>query len=169
MFGFIVRYVFWVCLLFWMVFFDQFSPIFIINQLQTDLMISLTWLWVDALELSLRIQDNTLILSNGMSLRIVHECNGLTPFLLFLAAVLAYPTFWKNKVAWAIFGYIALLVINVVRMLLITLVVIDYPDLFHFAHDWVGRYSVGLLTLGLFFLFTVFVPIQATSLKDRHN
>ena len=168
MFGFIVRYVFWVCLLFWMVFFEPFSPLFIINQLQTDLMISLTWLWVDALELPLYIQDNTLLLANGMNLRIVHECNGLTPFLLFLAAVLAYPTFWKNKVVWAIFGYIVLLIINVMRMLLITLVVLDHPDLFHFAHNWVGRYSVGLLTLGLFFLFTYFVPVLKTS-KDQHN
>lgn len=165
MFAFILRYVFWVSLLFWLVFFEAFSPFFMINQLQTDLIVNLTWLWVDILELPIRIQDNTLILANGMNLRIVHDCNGLTPFLLYLAAILAFPVNWKHRLIWGVLGYIALLVINVIRMLLITLVVLDHPELFHFAHDWVGRYSVGLLTLGLFFLFTSNVPIQR-ALKD---
>lgn len=106
------------------------------------------------------------MLSNGMNLNIVHECNGLTPFLLYFAAVLSYPTVWKEKFIWSLLVYIVLLIVNVIRMLLITLVVLDQPDLFHFAHHWVGRYAVGLLTLGLFFLFTYFVPVQQT-LKDN--
>lgn len=159
MLGFAIRYGIWVGSLFFLVFFEGLSPFFIVNQLQTELTISITQLWVSGFDLPVRLQADTLLLANGLHLKILHECNGLTPFLLLLAAILAYPTFWKRKIQWVLIGYFALLVINTLRMLLVTLVVIDHPDLFHIVHDWIGRYSIALLTVGLFFLYTHYVEV----------
>lgn len=170
MFRFSIRYVFWVACLFGLLFFELYSPLFALNQWQTELTKLITQWWVIGLDLPVVIQGATLKLSNGMNLHIVHECNGLVPFLLYLAGVLAYPTYWKSKFVWAMLGYVVLQLVNTVRMLLITLVVIEDKGLFHISHDWVGRYSVALLTLGLFFMFTHYVKvIGLRGDSDVHN
>ncbi len=159
MIGFAIRYAVWVGALFFLLFFDGLSPLFIVNQLQTGLTIHITHLWVSIFDLPVHFQAESLLLDNGMHLKILHECNGLTPYLLLAAAILAYPTSLQSKALWLLIGYCAVLVINTLRMLFITLVVIDHPEQFHLVHDWIGRYSVALLTLGLFYLYTNYVRI----------
>lgn len=163
MLGFSIRYLLWIALLFFLLFFEGLSPFFVFNEWQTQLTISITRLWVEWLHLPILIQADTLILANKMHLQILHECNGLTPYLLYLAAILAYPTDSKSKIVWLLIGYVAVMLINTVRMLGITLVVIDHPDLFDFVHDWIGRYGVGFLTILMFYLFTNRVKVHKKS------
>ncbi|MDX1348442.1 MAG: exosortase/archaeosortase family protein [Thiomicrorhabdus chilensis] len=163
MVGFSIRYLLWVALLFFLLFFEGVSPLFVFNEWQTQLTIFITRLWVEGLHLPVLIQADTLILANKMHLQILHECNGLTPYLLYLAAILAYPTDLKSKTLWLLIGYVAIVLINTVRMLGITLVVIDSPERFHLVHDWIGRYGVGILTVLIFYLFTNLVSVHKQS------
>jgi exosortase/archaeosortase family protein len=166
MLRFSIGYGVWAGLLFALFFVEGYSPLFAVNQLQTQLTTLITQGWAQMLALPLQIEGPTLRLPNGMNLHIVHECNGLVPFLLYLAAILAYPTGWKSKLLWALGGYVALQVINTLRMLLITLVVLEDKSLFHLAHDWVGRYAVALLTVALFFAFTHYVTVIQPKRSD---
>ncbi|MDG6777910.1 exosortase/archaeosortase family protein [Thiomicrorhabdus sp. zzn3] len=125
--------------------------------------ISITQSWVSLFNLPVLIQADTLILQNGVHLQILHECNGLTPFLLYAAAILAYPAYTRAKVKWLFFGYILLVGINTLRMLFITLVVMDYPEQFYLVHDWIGRYAVAILTVALFFWFTERVQVRGVN------
>ncbi|WP_319558355.1 exosortase/archaeosortase family protein [Thiomicrorhabdus sp.] len=159
MLRFSIAYFVWVGVLFTLFFFESFSPLFVINQWQTEVTNLITRGWVHAFDLPILLQANTLILENGMHLHIVHECNGLVPYLLYLAAILAYPTPFRVKLNWVLLGYAAVMVINTIRMLLITLVVLEDKSLFPLAHDWFGRYGVAILTLSLFFWFTSRAPI----------
>ncbi|MDX1796909.1 MAG: hypothetical protein R3219_09300 [Hydrogenovibrio sp.] len=166
MFAFSVRYGLWLSLFFGLVFFEPFSPLYLLNQAQTTLTIEVSRLWVGWLQLPVQIQDNTLVLASGMNLKILDACNGLTPFLLYLAGVLAYPTTWGHKAIWAGIGYLAIWVINTLRLIMVTLAVLENPESFHLVHDWIGRYGTGLLTLGLFFLYLQFVPFRAKTGQD---
>lgn len=159
MIKFAIGYVLWVSLLFMLTFIEGVAPLFFVNEFQTQLTIQLTSMWVNFFQIPLVMQGDTLILEHGMSLQILHECNGLVPFLLYLAAILAYPTELKYKLQWFLIGYLFLMLINMVRIFAITLVVVDFPDLFTISHDWVGRYGVGLFTLLFFFWFTNRVPV----------
>ena len=67
-----------------------------------------------------------------------------------------------------------LLSLNMLRIILITLVVIVYPDSFAWAHDIVGRYSIGIITLLLFYYFTTQVKVSTPygifmNGKNRHE
>ncbi len=154
MFWFVLRFAIWSLLLIALIYFEDLSPFYFISVMQTDATIQVTDFWINHFDIPVRLEGNTVIFDHGLQLLILNECNGLMPFLLYLAAILAYPTRYLVKTKWFIGGMIVLLTLNMVRIVLITLVVIVYPDSFHLAHDIVGRYSIGAVTLYLFYFFT---------------
>jgi exosortase/archaeosortase family protein len=159
----LLRYLFcygvWAGALFALIFFEGFSPFHFINELQTLLTIRLTNLWIDAFNIPVHMFDEKMIFEHGLELLIANSCNGMTPILLFVAGALSYPTDYQSKIVWILSGYVALTSINMLRIYLITLWVIENPQSFDFTHDFVGRYVVGTITLLLFYLFTQRVKV----------
>ena len=152
--GFIFRYAFWTLVLYAAIYFENFSPLIFINTLQTDLSIYLTQLWIDLYDIPIRMSGATLIYQHGLQLQIVNECNGLAPFLFFLAAILAYPASLKAKIIWIILSYIILLIANTIRLDWILYHVIEHPEDFDFIHEVVGRYVIAVIPLVLFYFFS---------------
>lgn len=151
---FILQYVFWGALLYGLIYFEDFSPLIVINNLQTDLSIFLTQLWINLFNIPVQISDATLTFTHGLELEIVNECNGLAVFLLFLAAVLSFPASRKVKLLWIIFAYFILLLANSIRLDWITYHVIDHPEDFIFVHEILGRYVIATIPLILFYFFS---------------
>jgi len=160
MLKFAISYGIWVSLLFTLLYLEGLSPLFFISELQTQLTVELTTAWVNVFHIPVVQQGRTLILEHGMQLQILQACNGLVPYILLVSAILAFPTNIKSKYVWMVISYLLLVVINMLRIYFITLVVIDYPELFTISHDWIGRYSVGILTLLIFYWFTLKVPFS---------
>ena len=157
MFWFVLRFAIWSLLLIGLIYFKEYSPLYFITELQTSATIYVTNFWVYHFEIPVTLAGNTVIFEHGLELMILNECNGLTPFILYLAAILAYPTRYAIKIKWFIGGMIVLLTLNMLRIILITLIVTVYPDSFDCAHNVVGRYSIGAITLYLFYFFTTHV------------
>ena len=157
MFWFVLRFAIWSLLLIGLIYFDGYSPFYFITELQTDATIFITDLWINSFDIPVTLAGNTVIFTHGLELMILNECNGLTPFILYLAAILAFPTRYPTKAVWFLGGMILLLTLNMLRIILITLYVIDYPEGFECAHNLVGRYSIGAITLYLFYIFTTHV------------
>ncbi len=157
MFWFVLRFAIWSLLLIGLIYFEAYSPFFFITELQTDATIYVTKLWIELFHIPVVLTGNTMTFNHGLELRILNECNGLTPFILYLAAILAYPTRYAAKINWFIGGMIILLTLNFIRIVLITQLVIVYPESFDWAHNIVGRYSIGAITLYLFYFFTTHV------------
>ncbi len=156
MLWFVLRFAIWSLLLFALIYFTD-SPFYFINVFQTDATIFVTDFWINHFNIPVTLEGNTVVFDHGLHLLILNECNGLTPLILYLAAILAYPTRYRIKVRWLLGGMIVLLTLNMVRIVMITLVVILYPDSFRWAHDFVGRYGIGAVTLYLFYFFTTHV------------
>lgn len=154
MWWFVLRYSFWAPFLFALIYFEKFSPLIIINHLQSDLSIYLTQLWINATKVPIQMFGATLIFTNGLKLEIVNECNGLAAFLLLLAAIIAYPAPKKNKFFWVIFSYIFLVAANSIRLDSIAYHMIEHPENFKFVHEVVGRYIFTMITLLLFYFFS---------------
>ena len=155
---FALRYFFWAPFLFLFFYFESFSPFMVINQLQTDLTVLLVQQWIAFYAIAVTMIGPDLFFSHGLHLTIVHECNGMAAYFLFLAAVLSYPTPGNPKIFYALFGYLVILVANTVRLVGITYHIIDYPEDFALLHEVIGRYAIAILPLVLFYFFSQHSP-----------
>jgi len=94
-----------------------------------------------------------IIISPRYKLIITQACNGLIPFLIFFAAVLAFPSSWANRIFWIVVGYITFFVINIVRLLIVTYYVTKTPRNFEMSHDIYGNMLLMVTGMILFYLY----------------
>jgi len=137
--------------LFFGIFYWDASPIgLLINQYQTNLTSYLT-----SLTLPNEMMNNyRIFITNNYSLIIEKACNGIIPYLFFLASIMAFPATLLHKVKWAIFGYILISLINTFRIWMVTQFVLQEQNNFSLAHDYLGN---ALLIFTGLMLFVVFV------------
>jgi len=154
-------------ILFGLIYFDGFSPLFFLNNLQTKLTIFLTFSGLDLFNLPVATHGDLVLFPSGLILKIHYTCNAMAPILLYTAAIVSYPTDIKSKVYWLIAGYFILVGLNLIRMLLVAYAVIIDPDSFHWAHNYVGRYGMGVLTLCIFYFFTQKVPVLKNTFATK--
>ena len=159
MLWFVIRFAIWSGLLFGLISFEGISPLYFLHTLQTDATIYITDVWIHYFQVPVQLVDNTVVFQHGLKLMILNACNGLTPFILYLAAILAYPTLYKQKFSWFLGGMIILLTLNMLRIMFITIYVTHVPDGFNCAHNIVGRYSIGISALLVFYYFTTRVSV----------
>jgi exosortase/archaeosortase family protein len=153
-------YIIWGSILFGLINIENFSPLFFLNNLQTDFTLILISYGVEFLNLPVKIQGDVMLFDNGAKIIIHYTCNAITAILLYSAAVISYPTWIKNKVIWFITGYFIIVLINLIRILFVSYAVAIDSNYFSFSHDYIGRYAMGLLTLYFFFIFTKYVKLN---------
>jgi exosortase/archaeosortase family protein len=158
--GYAVRFAVLAPLFFALLYFEGFSPLIFVNEMQTELTAFLTEEGIALFAMPIRMDGNTLLFEHGMRLYIVNDCNGLAPVLFFWSAVLAFPTLLKRKVSWLLAGYAALTALNMIRIIAIAYGVTLDAESFGWSHNIVGRYGMGLFTLALFWIFTLSVEIR---------
>lgn len=61
-------------------------------------------------------------------------CTGLTPFLLFCSAVLAFPATWRQRILGLLVGLPALFALNIVRLVSMAWIGLYDEHLFHQVH-----------------------------------
>lgn len=133
------------------VFYWDLSPLSsLVNTIQSDLTVYFT-----SLTLADGMMDNSRILINEQySLVIEKACNGMIPYLFFIASIIAFPSTLRHKLNWAMIGYIFITLLNVFRIWFVTELVLQARQNFSIAHDYIGN---GLLILTGLLLFTWFV------------
>jgi len=94
---------------------------------------------LDAL-LNNQIINYDIIINKNYSVVITPECNGLIPYFIYLAGVLAYPKSIGLKVKWAFIGLLVFNIANLIRLVVVTLVVNKYGyEAFFYIHDIGGN------------------------------
>ena len=98
-----------------------------------------------------RIIDYDIVINPKYHIVITPECNGLIPYFIYLAGVLAYPKSWFLKLKWTVLGLIIFNIANLVRLVVVTLVVNKYgSSSFYYIHDIVGNIFLVILGSVLF-------------------
>lgn len=69
------------------------------------------------------------------AVRIVEGCNALSVMILFAAFILAFWNGWVKTLGYIIVGLIVIHILNVVRIALLTLGIIEYPEYTRLLHD----------------------------------
>jgi len=132
-------------------FYWDFSPLSaIINNNQTDFSSYLTSLTLpDAM-----MHENHIKINAVYGLVIEKACNGMIPYLFFLASIIAFPSSVGHKLKWMLMGYVIIMIMNTFRIWLVTQFVLQGREHFSLAHDFVGN---ALLIMTGLFLFIAFV------------
>jgi len=91
---------------------------------------------------------------NKFSIRVIGECIGLNEMLVFLAIVLAFPAKPKKKLWGILFGIPALYMVNILRMIFITVIANYNPKTFKFFHLYFWQVA-GILIIGGLWLFWI--------------
>lgn len=93
----------------------------------------------------------------GFSVRIIEECTGIFEALIFVAAVLAYPTSVARKAIGIGLGVPLLYAFNLLRILVLLAVGRGRPGLFEFMHlyFWQATLILMITSVWLLWIFAV--------------
>jgi exosortase H (IPTLxxWG-CTERM-specific) len=97
--------------------------------------------------------EGTKIRSNDFAVNIENGCNGVETALLFGSAVLAFPAPWKSRLLGLALGFVAIQVINLVRVVSLYWIGAHRPSLFSASHTVLWQSVVVLCGVLLFLLW----------------
>jgi exosortase/archaeosortase family protein len=136
--------------LFFAIFYWDISPIAsILNHGQTEMTSFLTSLTLP----STMMEEHRILINPYYELVIEKACNGMIPYLFFLAFIVAFPATWRHKLIWAVIGYVVIEGINVLRIWIVSQMVLESRSNFSLAHDYLGNILLIATALSLFVLF----------------
>ena len=78
--------------------------------------------------------DGTLVSSSQFAVDIKEGCDAVAPILLYVATVSVFPSNLMHKLKGLLYGLLALLVMNVIRIITLFVSGIYFPDYFSFLH-----------------------------------
>ncbi|MCP5039530.1 MAG: exosortase H [bacterium] len=89
----------------------------------------------------------------GFAVHIIEECTGVYEVLIFMAAVLAFPTTWSNKGIGLGLGVPLLYLFNVLRIAVLLLVGKHQPQYFDFMHLYFWQATLILMITSVWLLW----------------
>jgi len=98
--------------------------------------------------------NGTILSSNSFAVNIVAECTAVGPLVLFIGAVLAYPSRLKAKGLGVLIGLVVLTTVNVFRIVSLFWIGATYPEYLDIAHLLVWQAAIIILAI-ILWLFWV--------------
>lgn len=104
----------------------------------------------------------------GQGLNIIAECTGLYTSIIYFSIIGAYPARAREKLLGVLIGIPAIHVLNLMRMVFISLVLFHRPDLFELFHGylWQVVFVIFMLLLVIVWMWKIVKPKEATE-KSR--
>lgn len=99
-------------------------------------------------------------LENGTAVKIMPGCNGVEAMICLAAAILAFTTSWKNKIIGLIIGFIAIQLLNIVRIISLFYLLQWNKEWFEWAHLYVWQALIILDALIIFILWIRWLPAE---------
>jgi len=97
--------------------------------------------------------NGTIIRSARFAVNIRNGCNGVEAMLIYFAAVLAFPASWKSRLLGVAFGFIAIQLVNLIRVVALFLTGVYLPRLFDSSHTVIWQTIVILAGVLLWILW----------------
>lgn len=114
------------------------------------------------------VQGEGLLISGpSFGVLVRNVCNGLEVTGIFLAAVLAFPTGWRNKLRGLALGYPIIFVFNVTRIVVLYILGLSNPDVFETVHRYYAQALTIILTLAVWVLWVMKFTEYGTKASHR--
>lgn len=103
----------------------------------------------------LRVQNsvsNRFVSFTSTTFEIIYECTALFPIFIFISAVFSYPSNFRKKLYGILIGTFAIYALNIIRLIILSFVGINYPLAFKFVHSflWEGIFMIFVIILFLY-------------------
>ena len=95
-------------------------------------------------------------------------CNGITLMFLFAIFIIAYPGNFKNKLWYIPIGIIIVTVINIIRIISLSLIALYYPQYLDFNHTYTFTFVVYGIVFGLWMLWVNTFSKPALYAENSH-
>lgn len=105
----------------------------------------------------------TRLTGEGVSFELRNGCNGVWATIIFVSAVLAFPSPLRQKLLGVAAGFAAIFCINLIRVISLYFIVLHYPGSFEGAHIYVWQSIV----IGAAVLLWLFWPLRAAAALSR--
>jgi archaeosortase B (VPXXXP-CTERM-specific) len=128
----------------------------------------ITGFLLNLLGLTADVSGKLIFLSN-FSIEVIGECTGLFEMLIFLAALIAYPSTLKKKLIGILLGIPFLYVINIIRMVFISVVANWSPKTFDFLHVYFWQVAMIFIILAAWILWIQKVVHYERKIVDIHS
>lgn len=93
-------------------------------------------------------------IGENSGVEVVDGCNGISAIGLFLGFIIAFPGPWKSRLSFSILGIGVIYIVNVIRIVTLTITKVKWPAFFNFTHDYS---TTGIFYIVIFVLWMVWV------------
>jgi len=103
------------------------------------------------------IVEETYIKNSLFTMNIGKGCDAVSPTILFMAAILIYPTDFSNKWKWLLISPFAFALLNLIRIISLFLIGSYVPSIFDFAHTefWQGVFILITILAWFYWLISI--------------
>jgi len=123
-----------------------------VNGLYTKGVVILTSTILEILNIQNSYQGS-LIKLPSIALDVKFGCNGLEAVMIYSVAVIAFPSRWKHKLMGMVGGFLALQIINILRIALLAYSAVYLKSLFEYFHIYIAQGMMIAVSLGIFFIY----------------
>lgn len=97
--------------------------------------------WIDKHILGYEIttRDTTLLFPNNGYIHVNGSCSGLKQFYQWIFLMVLFPGPWKKKLWFIPMGILIIHLVNIFRIVALSVILMNWPDQWHFSHDWILR------------------------------
>lgn len=89
-----------------------------------------------------RFVSHTVYLPNNIELRVILECTGAYEMIILSSIILSYPAGIKKKIYGIISGIITIYILNILRLITISYVLVYYIEKFDFIDRYLWQVSL---------------------------
>ena len=84
-------------------------------------------------------ENTTLIFPRAGSIVVNGSCSGLKQFYQWTFLMVLFPGPWKKKLWYIPLGILVIHLVNIMRIVILSVILMNWPDQWHFSHDWILR------------------------------
>jgi len=108
-------------------------------------------------------------INSGFAVSIQPGCNGIEAIIVLIAAMIAYPAPLEAKIKGMIIGFIAIQLLNVIRIISLFYLGQWNQTAFEWAHKYVWQALIMLDVLIVFILWIRFMKKPAEENEEKHH
>lgn len=97
-------------------------------------------------------------MDSGMAVAIEAGCNGVEATIVLIAAILAFRSPWRNKAIGILLGFLAIQILNLIRIISLFYLVQWNTTAFEWAHLYVWQALIMLDVLIIFLVWLRYLP-----------
>ena len=143
------------------VFYDKNFPIIGVKNVASNISSILNFFAIK----TLIIDGDTISLPNDVSLKIIFECSGAYEMMILISIILSYPTIYRNKLYGIILGIAVIYILNMLRLVSISWILVYYTDKFDFVDRYLWQISLVIFISATYTMWLKLIERSDSSLQ----